>query len=184
MEKNNAISTEVIKSHIYEVRGRRIMIDSDLAELYGVETKNLKRAVRMNIERFPDDFMFELTKEEYDFLRCNFFTLKNNYHKSRTERAETFNIRHRLMVHPEGTKAIITGYRPLSRPAGAKPHPTLGNARCSHNTPAPALKGQKRLTSGIAPKGQKLSPSGTARCLALKGQKQNHASSNNSFLSI
>ena len=76
MEKNNAVSTEVIKSHIYEVRGRRIMIDSDLAELYGVETKNLKRAVKMNIERFPDDFMFELTKEEYDFLRCNFFTLK------------------------------------------------------------------------------------------------------------
>lgn len=70
------------------------------------------------------------------------------------------------------------------RPAGAKPHPTLGNAHCSHNTPAPALKGQKRLTSGITPKGQKLSPSGTARCLALKGQKQNHASSNNSFLSI
>ena len=74
---NNVVSTEVIKSRIYEVRGRRIMIDSDLAELYGVETKNLKRAVRMNIERFPDDFMFELTKEEYDFLRCNFFTLKN-----------------------------------------------------------------------------------------------------------
>lgn len=71
------VSTEDIKSHIYELRGRRIMIDSDLAQLYGVETKNLKRAVRMNIERFPEDFMFELTKKEYDFLRCNFFTLKN-----------------------------------------------------------------------------------------------------------
>lgn len=71
------VSTEAIKSHIYELRGRRIMIDSDLAQLYGVETKNLKRAVRMNIERFPEDFMFELTKEEHDFLRCNFFTLKN-----------------------------------------------------------------------------------------------------------
>ena len=85
---NNAVSTEVIKSRIYEVRGRRIMIDSDLAELYGVETKNLKRAVRMNIERFPDDFMFELTKEEYEFLRCNFFTIKNNSHNSRPERAK------------------------------------------------------------------------------------------------
>ena len=52
------------------------MIDSDLAELYDVETKNLKRAVRSNIERFPDDFMFELTKEEYESLRRNFFTLK------------------------------------------------------------------------------------------------------------
>ena len=79
VEKSNEliVSPEVIKAHIYELRGRRIMVDSDLAQLYGVETKNLKRAVRMNRERFPEDFMFELTKEEYDFLRCNFFTLKS-----------------------------------------------------------------------------------------------------------
>lgn len=70
-------STDFIKSKIFEVRGRRVMIDSDLASMYGVETKNLKRAVRNNIERFPDDFMFELTKQEYDSLRCNFFTIKN-----------------------------------------------------------------------------------------------------------
>jgi len=67
---------EPIKRKIYEIRGRRVMLDSDLAELYMVETKNLKRAVRANIERFPSDFMFELTKEEYDALRCKFFTLK------------------------------------------------------------------------------------------------------------
>ena len=48
-------STDSIKSKIFEVRGRRVMIDSDLASMYGVETKNLKRAVRNNIERFPDD---------------------------------------------------------------------------------------------------------------------------------
>ena len=77
MSNELIVSPEVIKAHIYELRGRRIMVDSDLAQLYGVETKNLKRAVRMNIERFPEDFMFELTKEEYDFLRCNFFTLKS-----------------------------------------------------------------------------------------------------------
>ena len=53
------------------------MLDSDLADLYNVETKNLKRAVRANIERFPDDFMFELTKEEYDSLRCKKFTLES-----------------------------------------------------------------------------------------------------------
>ncbi len=70
-------SLEPIKRKIYEIRGRRVMLDSDLAELYQVETKNLKRAVRANIERFPDDFMFELTKEEYDSLRCNNFTLNN-----------------------------------------------------------------------------------------------------------
>ena len=50
------------------------MLDSDLAALYCVETKNLKRAVRANIERFPSDFLFELTKDEYESLRCNFFT--------------------------------------------------------------------------------------------------------------
>ena len=68
---------QTIQSKIYEIRGRRVMLDSDLADLYMVETKNLKRAVRSNIERFPDDFMFELTKEEYDSLRCNNFNLNN-----------------------------------------------------------------------------------------------------------
>ena len=70
-------SLEPIKRKIYEIRGRRVMLDSDLAEMYKVETKNLKRAVRTNINRFPPDFMFELTKDEYDSLRCKNFTLKN-----------------------------------------------------------------------------------------------------------
>ena len=70
-------SPDSIKSRIVKVRGRCVILDSDLAAMYGVETKNLKRTVRMNIERFPEDFMFVLTKEEYDSLRCNFFTLKN-----------------------------------------------------------------------------------------------------------
>ena len=68
---------QIIQSKIYEIRGMRVMLDYDLAEMYQVETKNLKRSVRRNIERFPEDFMFELTKEEYDFLRCNFGTLEN-----------------------------------------------------------------------------------------------------------
>lgn len=68
---------EIIKDKIFEIRGFRVMLDYDLAELYQVETKNLKRAVRRNLERFPHDFMFELTKSEYDSLRCNFGTLKN-----------------------------------------------------------------------------------------------------------
>ena len=67
---------QIIQSKIYEIRGMRVMLDYDLAEMYQVETKNLKRSVRRNIERFPEDFMFELTKEEYDFLRCNFGTLE------------------------------------------------------------------------------------------------------------
>ena len=55
---------EIIKNKIYEIRGQRVMLDRDLAQLYGVETKVLNQAVRRNLERFPEDFMFELTKDE------------------------------------------------------------------------------------------------------------------------
>lgn len=65
---------QVIQNKIFEIRGMRVMLDFDLAELYQVETKNLKRAVKRNIERFPDDFMFELTMDEWVILRCNFGT--------------------------------------------------------------------------------------------------------------
>ena len=65
---------QIIQNKIFEIRGMRIMLDFDLAELYQVETKNLKRAVKRNIERFPDDFMFELTADEWEILRCNFVT--------------------------------------------------------------------------------------------------------------
>ena len=58
------ISIEVIQRRIISIRGEKAMLDRDLAELYGVETKQLKRAVRRNIDRFPPDFMFELTREE------------------------------------------------------------------------------------------------------------------------
>ena len=67
-----------IRNKIFEIRGERVMLDFDLALLYEVETKYLKRAVRRNIERFPDDFMFTLTKNEYDALRCNFGTLNDS----------------------------------------------------------------------------------------------------------
>jgi phage regulator Rha-like protein len=76
----NIIPQVSIESRIYTIRGKKVMLDSDLAELYGVETKQLKRAVRRNIERFPDDFMFELTKEEYEILRCQFGTLSWGAH--------------------------------------------------------------------------------------------------------
>ncbi len=60
---------QVIQNKIYEVRGQKVMLDFDLAELYGSETKRLKEAVRRNLKRFPSDFMFELTKEEFENLR-------------------------------------------------------------------------------------------------------------------
>lgn len=69
---------QVIQNQIYELRGFRVMLDFDLANLYRVPTKALKQAVKRNTGRFPDDFMFELTKEEYDFLRSQTVTLENN----------------------------------------------------------------------------------------------------------
>jgi hypothetical protein len=65
---------QIIQRKIYEIRGLRVMLDFDLAELYGTETKFLKRAVKRNIDRFPADFMFELTKDELENLRCQIGT--------------------------------------------------------------------------------------------------------------
>jgi len=68
------IPDEVIMSKIYLIRGQKVMLDRDLAELYEVETKQLKRAVRRNMDRFPEDFMFELSKEELTEWRHQFGT--------------------------------------------------------------------------------------------------------------
>lgn len=67
---------EIIQSKIYEVRGVRVMLDKDLAELYQVTTGNLNKAVKRNIKRFPPDFMFQLTKEEWESLRFQIGSLK------------------------------------------------------------------------------------------------------------
>jgi len=68
---------QTIQNRIYEIRGQKVLLDFDLAVLYGTETKKLKQAVRRNIDRFPSDFMFELTKDEYNSLRSQFVTLEN-----------------------------------------------------------------------------------------------------------
>lgn len=60
-----------IQSKIYEIRGQRVMLDRDLAEMYQVTTGNLNKAVQRNIKRFPLDFMFQLTKEEFEELKAN-----------------------------------------------------------------------------------------------------------------
>ena len=65
---------EIINNKIYIIRNQKVMLDFDLAFLYQIETKVLKQAVKRNVERFPDDFMFELTKEEFDNLRSQFVT--------------------------------------------------------------------------------------------------------------
>ncbi len=76
---------EVIKHRIYEVRGMQVMLDRDLAELYGVETKVLNQAVKRNIERFPEDFMFKLNKSEWVLLRSQIATLKGSALSTDTE---------------------------------------------------------------------------------------------------
>ena len=82
--KRLKMETSLIKadyqSLIYDLRGYKVMLDYDLAVLYGVETKRLKERVRRNISRFPEDFMFELTPDEYDSLRTQFATLKRGQH--------------------------------------------------------------------------------------------------------
>jgi len=74
MSKEITIPEQIITNKIYLIREQKVMLDRDLAELYGVETKVLKQAVRRNIKRFPEDFMFEMTKEELALWRSQFAT--------------------------------------------------------------------------------------------------------------
>lgn len=79
MENKPTIIPQEIQNLIYTIRGRQVMLDSDLATLYGVETKNLNRAVKRNIERFPLSFCFQLTADEAENLRCQIGTSSLNY---------------------------------------------------------------------------------------------------------
>ena len=74
------ISQENIESKILLIRGKRVMLDRDLAGLYGVTTGNLNKSVKRNIERFPEDFMFQFSKKEEDSLRFQFGSLKRGQH--------------------------------------------------------------------------------------------------------
>ena len=74
----NETSNEEIKNLIYIVRGKQVMLDSDVARLFGYQTKDLNRNVKNNIERFPEYYCFQLTEEEYKSLRCKNFTLNKN----------------------------------------------------------------------------------------------------------
>jgi ORF6N domain len=77
MTKSKAVvkvPDEIIMNQIYYIRGQKVMLDKDLAELYDVTTGNLNKAVKRNIKRFPDDFMFQLTNEEYKNLMFQFGT--------------------------------------------------------------------------------------------------------------
>lgn len=74
MSENLMVSEEIISDKIYIIRNQKVMLDRDLATLYGVETRVLNQAVKRNISRFPNDFMFELSKEEFDNLTSQIVT--------------------------------------------------------------------------------------------------------------
>ncbi len=98
MVETSVVTLEQITARIYFVRGVKVMLDRDLATLYSVETKVLKRNVRRHIDRFPDDFMFELTKEEYNSLRSQIGTLKRGAHS-----------KYKVMAFTEQGVAMLSG---------------------------------------------------------------------------
>jgi phage regulator Rha-like protein len=76
MASKSLLPLELIEKRIYLIRNQKVMMDTHLAELYGVETKILNKAVSRNLERFPDDFMFQISKEEWNSLKFQFGTSK------------------------------------------------------------------------------------------------------------
>jgi hypothetical protein len=78
-DKNAIIPAERIESRILLIRGQKVMVDSDLADIYGVTTKRLNEQVRRNIERFPEDFMFQLKDDEFEILRSQFATSSSGW---------------------------------------------------------------------------------------------------------
>ena len=99
MAENFLIPSERIISKIYIIRNRKVMIDRDLAELYGVTTGNLNLAVKRNIKRFPEDFMFQLSKEE----------MKNWILQIATSNSERMGLRKQPFVFTEGGVAMLSG---------------------------------------------------------------------------
>ena len=73
-ETKELITTDDIRSKVYIIRGQQVMLDKDLAEIYGYEVKKLNQQVKRNIERFPEDFMFQMTRDEVDLVKSQFVT--------------------------------------------------------------------------------------------------------------
>jgi hypothetical protein len=109
MGKEIIVSEEVITGKIYVIRGQKVMMDRDLAELYQVETKQLKRQVRRNIERFPEDFMFELNKLELQNWRSQFGT---------SNASDKMGLRYAPMVFTEQGVAMLSSV--LSSPTAIR----------------------------------------------------------------
>jgi hypothetical protein len=97
--KDVSLSAEIIRENVYIIRGQKVMLDRDLAMLYGVETKRLNEAVKRNPRRFPEDFMFQLTKEEADHCsRSQIVTLNN-------EEEDDENLISQIVISSSGAKS-------------------------------------------------------------------------------
>ncbi len=99
MKNEITIPDQIITNKIYVIREQKVMLDRDLSELYKVETKQLKRQVRRNIERFPEDFMFQLTNEEFKHWRSQFGTSNSS---------DKMGLRYAPMVFTEQGVAMLS----------------------------------------------------------------------------
>jgi ORF6N domain len=91
MKENQIVKVENVEDKIYMIRGQRVMFDSDLAEVYQVETRVLNQAVKRNLHRFPEDFMFQLNAEEVETLRnSSQFVMSSTKHRGATYRPYVF----------------------------------------------------------------------------------------------
>src|SRR5450432_728237 len=84
-KEDKVILIDQIEPLILEIRGQKVLVDSDLAALYGVATKVLNQAVKRNLERFPDDFMFQITEEETEAMRSQMATASEDEHRMRSQ---------------------------------------------------------------------------------------------------
>jgi len=116
-EKSIAIPDEVVMSKIYVIRDQKVMLDRDLAELYGVETKVLKQAVKRNQNRFPTDFMFEMTPQELEQWRTEFASPEDKYVFYYVDKKLSYGTKkNRKQEHPQSDQSIrgyqLWGYHP------------------------------------------------------------------------
>jgi len=103
------VPQEIIEKKIYLVRGKKVMFDKDLAQLYGVLTKNLNKAVKRNIERFPEDFMFQLNQQEIEVLRFQIGTSKNLGFQFKTSKKGRGGRRYLPYVFTQEGIAMLSG---------------------------------------------------------------------------
>jgi hypothetical protein len=121
--------TEIVQTKIYFIRGDKVMLDADIAEIYGVETKRINEAVRNNPEKFPGDFYFELSPDEQDSLRSNFSTLKKGRGRHSKYPPKAFTeqgvyILETILKNPVASQVYLAGLRDQANKCGIHPHGT------------------------------------------------------------